>query len=387
MGCISAIGNNISENRESLLQARGGIRINPLIDYKRNTLYTGDVKISSDILLAFNQIESTIPYSRTTLLGITALKEAWGNREIQSDIRTGFINGTTVGGMDISEEFYRNFKNEIPSDPELLLQHDCGTVTNFIAKEIGQFDHVSTISTACSSAANTIIHGKQLIDHGYLDRVIVGGTDALSLFTISGFDALQILDHNLCKPFDHKRNGLNLGEGAAYLVLESEESMKKSKAKAIAIFNGGANQNDAYHQTATSPEAVGATLSMKKALDVSRISPDDIDYINVHGTGTSNNDLTESIALKNIFQEIPSFSSTKSFTGHTLATCGALEAIYSIFALNHGLIPANLRFQNEIDETALVPNTKTKQDDSIKSVLSNSFGFGGNNSTLIFSRI
>lgn len=386
IGCISAIGKNVRENVENLITENSGISMNTTLNYARHQLFLGDIKLTNKELLELNGIESQIPYSRTTLLGITAVKEAFDGHELIEDVKTGFINGTSVGGIDISEVFYKEFRNEDASNYLNLLQHDCGTVSQFIAKEIGKLEHISTISTACSSAANAIIHGNLLIEKGILDRVIVGGTDALSIFTINGFDSLQILDDSECRPYDASRTGLNLGEGAAYLVLESERSLKRTGKKPIAFFNGGANCNDAFHQTATSPDADGAFLSMNQALEISGLTPSDIDYINVHGTGTGNNDLTESIGLKRVFGEIPPFSSTKSYTGHTLAACGAIEAVYAIEAMRLGFLPPNLRFQNPIEETGLIPLTKVQQDVEINAVLSNSFGFGGNNSTLIFSK-
>lgn len=382
IGCVSPIGNTVSENLESLLSENSGIQKSNAYSFLGKTPFLGEVKLSSEEIKSSIGLTVNDPISRTSLLGILAVKEAFGGHEVHKEIRTGFINGSSVGGMDLTEMFYKDFRNGNTSDKEVLLQHDLGSITNTIENFIGVLDYSTTISTACSSSANSILQGAQLIEKGYLDRVIVGGTDALSLFTINGFDSLQILDHELCRPFNANRKGLNLGEGAAYLVLESEKSQSITGNKIIGRFMGGANRNDAFHQTATSEEAVGATLAMKKALESSEVNPEDIDYVNAHGTGTMNNDTTEFQGLQNVFNTVPEFSSTKSFTGHTLAACGAIEAIYSLLAIEHGFIPANLRFT---ENSEMTPVTKTLKDKTIKNVLSNSFGFGGNNTSIILS--
>ena len=386
IGCVSAIGNNVEENLLALQSESCGIHENDSFEYKRNRLFLGNVKMSSQDLQQQLSLNADFRYSRTSLLGIMAAREAFNQHEYSPDLKTGFINGTSVGGMDLTESFYKAFKEGESSGYEVLLQHDCGSVTNSIADQIISFDYTTTISTACSSAANAILHGSKLIENNVLDRVVVGGTDALSVFTITGFDSLQILDSDLCKCFDQDRKGLNLGEGAAYLVLESEESLKQTKSKVLGVLRGGANQNDAFHQTATSEDAIGATLSMQNALKNSGLTAETIDYINVHGTGTNNNDLTESIALSKVFEQVPMFSSTKPFTGHTLAACGAIEAVYSILMLNHDFVPANLRFEKAIEATNLTPVRSIQSEVDVQNIMSNSFGFGGNDTTLIFSK-
>jgi len=244
----------------------------------------------------------------------------------------------------------------------------------------------TTISTACSSAANAIILGARLIDSGRLERVLVGGTDALCKFTINGFNTLMILSDDLNAPFDNNRKGLNLGEGAAYLVLESEKSLQNRGKQAIAYLSGYANTNDAFHQTASSEAGDGAYLAMQKALKKAELTPTQIDYVNVHGTATPNNDLSEGRALIRIFGDcVPDFSSTKAFTGHTLAAAASIEAVFSILALQNQVIFPNLNFREKMIEFDLVPVTAT-QDAKLYHVLSNSFGFGGNCSSLIFSK-
>ena len=230
--------------------------------------------------------------------------------------------------------------------------------------------------------------GARLIQSGQLDRVVVGGTDCLTQFTIYGFRSLMIFDDEWCKPFDNSRKGLNLGEGAGFLVLESKKSLEITGKEVLAKLSGWSNASDAYHQTASSPDGDGAILSMKQALKQARLEPHEINYVNAHGTATPNNDLSESKAFINVFNgKVPPFSSTKSYTGHTLAASGGIESVFAILSIQNGLLFPNLNHTSPIEETGLIPIKNIQKNIEVTHVLSNSFGFGGNNSTLIFSKI
>ena len=216
---------------------------------------------------------------------------------------------------------------------------------------------------------------------------MVGGTDALAKFTINGIRTLMILNEGYNMPFEEDRKGLNWGEAAAYLVLEADEIIKKEGKKVFARVSGYGNANDAFHQTASSENGDGAFLAMKKAFEVADLKPKQIDYINVHGTATANNDLSEGRAMVRIFdgKKMADFSSTKPFTGHTLAAAAAIEAVYSVLAIQNNVVFPNLNFKTPMQEFDLVPQTTLKRK-NVEHVLSNSFGFGGNCSTLIFSK-
>jgi 3-oxoacyl-(acyl-carrier-protein) synthase len=383
-GAISAIGKNVEEIYASLVSEKTGIQ-------KGSRNHTSRFKVG-EVLLDNSELRSCFGLntdgSRTSLLGMVAAKEAFSTHVRLKDVRTGFISGTSVGGMDISEVEYKNFLDGKEHRILSYAHHPSGTTSEEIAKELGGFDFVNTISTACSSAANAIMMGARMIEAGFLDRAIVGGTDSLTQFTISGFRSLMIFDDEWCKPFDENRKGLNLGEGAGYIVLESAASLCLTKKTPIAILSGWSSASDAFHQTASSPNGEGAVMSMKKALSVANLSPKDIDYINAHGTATPNNDLSESKAIMNVFNGcIPPFSSTKAYTGHTLAASGGIEAVISILALQNNLLFPNLNHTSVIEETGLTPIKKCGRADKITHVLSNSFGFGGNNSTVIFTNI
>ena len=388
IGMISAIGNNVSESFLSLSQSKTGIgKINYLTTRYKDEFLAGEVKLSNADLMDLVK-DNSPDLNRNSYLAMLAAKEAVINSGIDTKdgLRTGVISSTTVAGMSKTEMFYKEMF-EKDDHLNVLDTHDCGDSTERIADYIGNVDYVTTISTACSSAANAVMLGSRMIKNGLLDRAIVGGVDALSKFTFNGFNTLMILDKEWSKPFDENRKGLNLGEGAAFLVIEGEEALRKRNGKALAEVIGYANANDAYHQTASSPEGYGATLAITQALEMSGLTTREIDYINMHGTGTPNNDLSESIATKTVFGNyIPKFSSTKAFTGHTLAAAASIEAVISTLSLQHQLIFPNLNFTTPIAETNLVPVTELLQT-PINTILSNSFGFGGNCSSLIFKKI
>lgn len=391
LGVVSGIGIGVSENMEALRQGKHGIGKVTLFPTALD-VPVSEVKRSNEELKQLLSIPSQQTISRTALLGMVAAKEALEDaklklllsRSSQQPLRIGFISATSVGGMDLSEHFYEAFK-ENPARGRLreVISHDCGASTELIASYLGINDFITTISTACSSAANAIMLGARMIKHGQLDAVIVGGTDALCRFTLNGFNSLMILDKVHCRPFDRSRTGLNLGEGAGYLVLQSESSLQRTP---YCELSGYANTNEAYHQTGSSPEGDGAFLSMSEAIASSGISPEEIDYINVHGTGTPGNDASEGMALRRIFgKHVPPFSSVKAFIGHTLGASEGIEAVYSVLSIYKGMIYPNLNFTDAMPETELIPETSFREGVSVRHVLSNSFGFGGNDSSLLFS--
>jgi 3-oxoacyl-[acyl-carrier-protein] synthase-1 len=389
MGIISAIGNNVSENYDALINEKKGItRVDNVETIQRSEIMVGEVKFTNDELIAQLNLPPENNYSRTALLGAIAAKEAIANAGI-TDIKkykTGIVSGTSVGGMDMTEKYYYEYLTE-KAPQKYIESHHAGDSTQKIAEQLGiEESLVTTISTACSSAANAIMLGARLIKSGKLDRVVVGGADCLSKFTINGFKTLMILSDTYNTPFDENRKGLNLGEAAAFLVLESDKVVKAENKKVLAYVKGYGNANDAFHQTASSENGDGATLAMEKALKVANLVPSEIDYINAHGTATGNNDLSEGRAIFRVFgEDLPEFSSTKAYTGHTLAAAGAIEAVYSVLALQNNVIFPNLNFKTPMKEFSMIPQTELKKKE-LNTVMSNSLGFGGNCSTVIFSK-
>lgn len=392
-GTVSSIGLNLSENIQSLKNGLSGLG---KVRHFETSLDVpvGEVPQDNASLQKTLVPKRAVRMSRTSLLGIQASVEAVCdclNRGARlSDKRIGLISGTSVGGMDLSEQFWReNRKDLTKGDLSLLSEHDCGASTQDIAealldsKLVGSFSFITTISTACSSAGNALMLAFRMIRSGMLDCAVVGGTDSLCRFTINGFNSLMILSGNACRPFDETRDGLNLGEGAGYLVLSSEEA-----ENSYCRMTGAACADEAFHQTGSSPDGTGPYMAMEQALRSSGLKPGDISFINTHGTGTSANDLSESVALKRLFGEkVPPFGSVKAFIGHTLGASEGIEAAYCAYALSKGALLPSLNFKSPISQTGLVPCGKYSEGNDVRNILSNSFGFGGNCSSLVFSKI
>lgn len=391
VGLVSALGMNEDENLQSLKNNAHGISTLEILDYSIHSgkILVGEVKKTNADLKKIAQLKNINSNSRGALFAIIAAKEALAKASLnKNEIQNcALISGTSVGGMDLFEQGYAGVINQKIENPKYYFQeHDCGNINYKIANEIGFKSYLSTISTACSSSANAIILGARMIKAGLIERAVVGGSDALSKFTINGFNTLGILDTAHTKPFDEQRKGLNLGEGAAYIVLESSRVCQNKKIYGQVC--GFGNANDSFHQTASSDQGIGSTIAMKQALDTANVIPSQIDYVNTHGTGTPNNDFSESNALIDIFGKntMPAFNSLKPFTGHTLAACGSIEAIFSLFSLNENVLFKSLNFEEPIKETGLIPITSIKNNANLKYVLSNSFGFGGNCSSIIYKK-
>ena len=418
-GIVSAIGIGKTETLRSLLDERTGIAplrylrpsphrgegqgMGPSADF-----LVGEVKLSDEEMKQRLGIGSE-PTTRTSLMGMIALEEALSEAGLWPDSgqrfqalqaadddrpRIALVSGTTVGGMDKSEQYYQDFlENDTHND--YILTHDCGATTELVARHFlrsqdpsvppsGLFSLLMTPSTACSSAANAFVVGANLLRSGLADIAVVGGAECISRFHLNGFNSLMIIDHGQCRPFDADRAGLNLGEGAAYMVLESVGHARRRGARPVACLEGYGNACDAYHQTASSDNGEGAFLAMRRALHTARLQPADIDYVNAHGTGTPNNDVSESQALKRVFgSALPPISSTKGFTGHTTSASGSVEAVICLLALRHDFLPANYGFTTPMPD-GITPVAHVTTGRPLRHVMCNSFGFGGNDTSLVF---
>jgi len=383
IGIVSSLGLGVGANLASLRQGKDGLSKVECFDTVLD-VPVGEIKMTNDELKRKAGINEKKVVSRTSLLGMLAAEEALQDANIDDRSKVAFISSTTVGGMDLTPLFYKQFMHDnTKGQLRYVAQHDCASSTDAIADycRIGGFR--TAISTACSSAANALMMGARMIEQGLVDTAVVGGTDALCAYTLDGFKSLMILDSEKCRPFDDSRSGLNLGEAAAYIVLQRSDIANNSYCSLA----GYGNANDAFHQTAVSETGNGPRMAMEAAINKAGINISDISYINAHGTGTPNNDASETAAMISIWDnDLPKFSSTKSFTGHTLAAAGAIEAVFSILAIKHQQIWANLNFKTPMSGSALTPVTSL-QNCEVKSVLSNSFGFGGNCSSVIFSRL
>ena len=391
LGIICAIGNNSQQVLDSLVNRKTGVGMMKYLQSCHTELPVGEVKLSDGELKTLLGLPVESLYSRTTLLGAVAVKQAMADAGLSADMLAGkkvvLISGTTVGGMDVTERILADMRevlqtpNANRSTPiDYVKRHDCGSTTNEIAQICGLDCEVCTISTACSSAINSIIVGCEMLRSGEADLVIAGGSEALSKFHLNGFNTLHILDTEVCRPFDATRVGLNLGEGAAFVVLQ------KDKADGKAYIGGYGNKCDAFHQTASSDDGEGAYLAMCEALESSGIDKSQIDYINAHGTGTPNNDPSESVALKRIFgDDMPLVSSTKGFTGHTTSASGSIETVICVLAMQNNFVPVSYGF-SLVDEACIHPFEGDDKQHRMDYVICNSFGFGGNDSSLLLMR-
>ena len=387
MGIITAIGDSVAGNRLALKEGRSGINNTMSLFPSKyaGLLPFGIVHYDTQVLK--EKLQLTAPgITRTSMLALHAFEEAVGDSHLSaSEIAapdTAFIGASTVGGMCLTDELYGDAQ-EADNGSAYLETYDSASVQLFIQQRYGMKGFINTINTACSSSANAIMNGAQLIRQGRAKRAIVGGVDSLAKFTVNGFHSLHILSHDLCTPFDANRKGLNLGEGAAFIVLEKEEAINGKKV--YAELTGYANSNDAFHPSSLSENGDGPFLSMQGALKKAGLQTADIDFINAHGTGTENNDEVESRAMLRLFGTAPAFASTKANVGHTLGAAGVVEAVYSILNIDGQELFPQLNFAAPIPATGLIPVQEYSKRE-IKHVMSNSFGFGGNCSSLVFSK-
>ena len=288
---------------------------------------------------------------------------------------TLLVIGSSVGGMQSTEDIYMQTRNYADIDPNM---HHIQVISNWLNETFNFYDDVS-FSTACTSSANAIGYAYEVLSKGLYKNVLVVGADSLSQTTVGGFLALGVLSSAPCKPFDENRDGMNVSEAIACLLLETEK-----KDGSIEVCGVGYS-SDAYHMTHPKPKGEGAFWAMQKALEMAKLKSHDIDYINAHGTGTEANDSAEAAAIVSLFPHKPFVSSTKSITGHTLGAAGALEAIISSLVIEEQVLPSNpfLEKPSNPDIHLLDKVCKTE----IQYVMSNSFAFGGNNCSLIFGRL
>lgn len=291
--------------------------------------------------------------------------------------RIGILMGTSTAGADVTEAAYRDFVHtgSLPEGYDLWRHHTYGAILEVVRQLTGANGPAWMHSTACTSSAKPLASARRLIRAGVLDAAIVGGIDTLCAMTLSGFHCLGALSGTECRPFGHKRTGINIGEGGAILLVERE-------GEGEALLEAVGESSDAYHISAPHPEGLGATLAMRRALEEAGCRADQVDHINAHGTGTPLNDSAESAAIAEVFGlEVPVVS-TKSYTGHTLGAAGATEAAIALFSLLEGWAPSSLRVDPK-DEKIAINVIRERTAGTYRRVLSNSFAFGGNNVSVL----
>lgn len=299
--------------------------------------------------------------------------------------RVGVILGTSTSGIFQTELAYRRrdaASGTLPDDYNYATTHNAFSVADFTRRYLGLHGPAQVVSTACSSSAKVFSSARRMIDAGVIDAAVVGGVDTLCLTTLYGFNSLELVSSEPCRPFDAQRNGLSIGEAAAFALLER---VPESPAADALLLLGTGESSDAYHMSSPHPDGLGARMAMQEALDRAGLTPGDIDYINLHGTATPANDTAEGKAVHALFGAHTPCSSTKGATGHALGAAGGLEAVICLLALQHGFIPAGVNTRAR-DPALDVDYVLDQREQRLQYALSNSFGFGGTNCSLIFGR-
>ena len=394
LGIISAIGESVPEFKEGLFNGKCGIEPVSLFDTKGFPAQSA-AQVKNNNLEALFDPQDIKRTSRCDLLGLIAAREALSDSGLDFDNcdrnDIGVVLGGGAGGM-LSWEKYRRalWSKKARPRPSLLLSSASCTLTDLIASRYRLTGSRATIVTACSSSATSIGFASDLIRSGAHEIVITGGSESLSEVTFAGFNALRVVDPEYCRPFDKNRRGLSLGEGAAILVLEDYEKAKKRGATIYAEVLGYATNSDAFHMTSPDPEAMGMSRVMVKALERARVAANQVDYINAHGTATRANDQLETKAIKKVFGEKNAgdlaISSTKSMVGHCLGAGGAIEAVATILALREQVAPPTIHLDEPDPDCDLDYVPLQSRSRKIRIALSNSFAFGGNNTSLVFGR-
>ena len=390
LGLVCAIGNDTEECFESALNGRSGITDVKSFDTSACYSHKGAEVSSSNEQLAEGR------YDRTTALGIKAAGEALADAGIDTDSEgasdIGVILGSCIAGAACVEKYYNAKVKGEKGDIEDLKAMPASAIAGNVADYYNAGGITANIVNACAAGTLSVAMAIDLIRGGKGEIFLAGGCDSFSSLAYAGFHALRALAPSDCSPFNHS-DGITLGEGAGVLVVESYEHAVKRGAKIYCDVLGSGVSSDAYHITAPRPDGEGQMSVITRAVKNSGLKFTDIDYVNAHGTGTPNNDASESAALRRVFgEQMPPVSSTKAFTGHTTSASGSIEAVFCLLALQEGFIPANLNWATP-DPACITPYRGGDASCPaptghlpLKHILCNAFGFGGNDSSLLFSR-
>lgn len=379
---VHAAGVDNDESWQAMLTGRSGLRPNTL-GWCDLPTWVGEVAAVRETPLP---AELAAWDCRTHRLAWLALQRNALRQAVTSAVerygasRIGLILGSSTAGIRSTEIAYQQWRDHgtWPADFDYRRTHSLDALCRFCAGLLGLQGPMVTISTACSSSAKVFVMAQRWMDCGLIDAAVVGGVDSLCLSTLHGFNALQLLSGEICRPFDRARNGISIGEAAGFVLLDRES--------AVVDLVGGGESSDAWHMSAPHPDGLGAQAAMRRALQAANLEPDDIGYVNAHGTATLANDRAEAVATRAVFgpDAVP-VSSTKGVTGHTLGAAGVTEAIVAIQALEQQTLPpsANLREPDAQLGLDVVAHARRAE---LRHAMSNSFGFGGTNCSLIFAR-
>ncbi len=383
--CATAAGLGMDAMHHALIDHQGGLEPYAEAAGELNT-FVGRVAASDAVMLPEHLRRFDCRNNRLAelALGLDGFDACVASvAEKYGATRVGVVLGTSTSGIGEAERAYmsRDVAGGLPDDFHFCETHELSSLADYVRARLSLQGPAYVISTACASSAKTFVDGAQLIESDLCDAVVIGGVDSLCDISLRGFQSLQLLSSTPCRPNDISRDGISIGEAGCFALMERVDGTNTDAPR----FVGYGESSDAYHMSGPHPEGKGAVLAMQGALRCAGLDPHEIDYINMHGTGSKANDAVEAAAISFVFGENVPCSSTKGWTGHVLGAAGIAEALISLISLNHGLLPGNLSLQ-EADPTftcALQHLTEARQ---LNAVLSNSFGFGGNNCCLIFAR-
>jgi 3-oxoacyl-[acyl-carrier-protein] synthase-1 len=382
----SALGRGLEATRAALTACRSGLRRCDFDDAALDT-WIGRVDGVEEVALPPGFAACDCRNNRLACLGLAqdgfldATRAAIARHGAQ---RVAVLLGTSTAGILATELAYRRRKADggLPDDFNYRGTHNIFSVAEFTRKLIGAAGPAWVVSTACSSSAKVFADAARLIGSGLVDAAVVGGVDSLCMTTLYGFNSLELVGPQPCRPFDPGRGGISIGEGAAFALVERAASPPEGAV----LLAGHGESSDAHHMSSPHPEGLGARRAMAEALTRAGLRPTDIDYIHLHGTGTPANDSAEARAVRALFDDPPPASSTKGATGHTLGAAGALGAVFCALALTDGLIPGSPGTRT-VDPASGLPYVITPRPARLRHVLANALGFGGTNCSLVFSRV
>jgi len=393
LGVVSPIGNSVPAFWNSLLEGKDGTKEITVFDPSPYRIKIVAEVSGLDPEDHFSKKEIR-RLSRCDQFGVVAFREAWKTAHLDRDPidknRVGVVLGAGSGGILSVEKYFRDFYHGLkrPS-PSLLISYSLATTTDLVAIESGLKGPRNTTATVCSSSSVSLGVAYEMIQMGMADVMVSGGSDSLCEVSFSGFSSLKLVDPESCKPFDKRRQGLVIGEGAGILVLEELEHAIKRNAPIHSEFLGYGICADAYHLTSPEPNGEGVERVIRIALAHAGISPEEVDTINAHGTATPFNDIAETWGIKRVFggraKEIP-ISGIKSMVGHCLGSAGGIEAVAMVLTLKNGAIPPTIHYEvpDPLCDLNYTPNHSIRRD--VKIGISNSFAFGGNNACLVFKK-
>lgn len=383
----SALGAGLASHLDALRRQRGGI-VRKRWETVEFDVCVGEVAGLDEVALRQDLAYYDCRNNRLAQLGveqdgfIASVEQAVARCGAS---RVGVFLGSSTSGILSSEVAYRQRDPEtgaLPPEHRYRETHNAYSVADFVRRFFGLSGPAAVVSTACSSSAKVFGTAQRMIAAGLIDAAIVGGVDTLCLTTIYGFSSLQLVSSNPCRPFDGERDGISVGEGAAFALLERAEQPQDGDI----LLTGVGESSDAYHMSSPHPEGLGAKAAMAQALQQAGLTPADIDYINLHGTATPSNDAAEGAAVLALFGSATPCSSTKGHTGHTLGAAGGIEALICALALDNGVMPGGVGTQ-QLDARLQCNYLLATVERPLRHVLSNSFGFGGSNCSLVFSRV